>query len=242
MSNQYQEQEQKHQTKDQMQQTIDEQAQLIKKLTQDLVDIKTIIIQGGGAHNPHLLVDWAHRDLTEQNRIQQEQQDKENARRRELREQQEQDEYDKLRTEVLKENPVWEKIFNQASKDAQEVRDAMLKIAEEFYNLEEDKAGQYCTIKHIWNESAVKHLIHEHADSQNKYALFTCRRCNMTYNSIGETEQHIYQRADSHYDANIRFIKDEYIDSVSRARKELDQLIYSGIQAKHKAEQLRQAR
>jgi hypothetical protein len=183
-----------------------------------------------------------HQNIQEMNAQFQQRAEVENARRREERKTKYYTERERIKNEVIKENPIWESNFNQAKNEAEEVRDNMIKLADDFYLLGENKAKQYFAIKHNWNESAVKHLISEHTDKQNKFVYYQCNYCNDTFNTLADIESHLWNEGMDHHDPNMQRIDKECKYHVGRAKDEMNRLIDSAIKSKQKAEQLKKAR
>jgi hypothetical protein len=103
--------------------------------------------------------------------------------------------HEELKRQVLADNPNLQKYCDDRKTKINATKDKMLKLASEFYELDDESIKQYTTtIEHSPNESAVKHLVTQITKGGDvlggkpSYTYFQCSYCqDKNYPSLADT-------------------------------------------------------
>lgn len=212
----------------------DENKELTRKnseLSNELKTMKSAVLSGNLAY----AINSVHGKLEQQNAAINTRNIELNRTRQEEIASRQQAEYDKLKEQVLAENPAWQSNLDKQIEKVNKTKDYMLKKIEEFYLLEPGKAAQYFNLKHSVASSAVKHLINEHTETdrlgKEKFLYYECNYCHELKDSLSSFERHCHEEGDTHHDANVRDIESEAQSNIAAANMEFLGYIERGIHA-----------
>jgi hypothetical protein len=250
--NQQEQQKQQQQQKriEELQQTvIDQQSQLeqkdqkieyLRQVQQEYQELR----QAFGGNGNLTYYDAMNTILTRRNRELDQQRNMINMQLNAEYEARKAEEQQALEQHILKENAVWQENYNERKAKIEQARDNILKIAEEFYLLDESKLRKYTDINHELEESAVKHLIDEYYDidelGKKRFAYYECNYCHEQKTSLSAFERHCFYEGDSHHDVNTSRIRNEASNLKAKATKEFKQDIAQAIKAKKDQEYRKQ--
>jgi hypothetical protein len=216
---------------EELRQIIDEQAQRISYLEsvqQEYREFKGIFAGNGNL----TYYDAMNRVMERQSKSMQIENDKRNFDRQQKRYIAESERQQREINEALARNPTWLPTKEKKIKAIQENRDKAIDLANQFYNMTQEQARQYTSIRHDPSESAIQNLINEYIDSQNKFMTYECKYCHDESHNLSEFESHAYLHKQVHRDATLNRIRDAAFEEAKKINEQFEKDIYVDIRAR----------